>query len=82
MLSVKDKMTLDLERRWWKFPAAKEAAIRDLFSESSVRYYQRLNALIDRPEAMEYDAALVRRLQRLRARRQAVRSAAVVGFDL
>lgn len=82
MLSVKDKMTLDFERQWWKYSGAKEAAIRDRFGESSTRYYQRLNALIDRPDAMAYDALVVRRLQRIRAQRQAARSARRVGYQL
>lgn len=82
MLSVKDKMTLDFERHWWKYSGAKETAIRERFGESSTRYYQRLNALIDRPEAMEYDVLVVRRLQRLRAQRQTARSARRVGYQL
>jgi hypothetical protein len=48
-LSVKDKMTLDFERQWWKYPGAKDAAIHTHFAETTTRYYQRLNALIDRP---------------------------------
>lgn len=69
MLTVKDSMTLDFERLWWKYTAAKAAKIIELFSESETRYYQRLNALIDRPEAMAYDAVTVKRLQRLRESR-------------
>lgn len=72
-LTVLDRQTLDFERQWWKHPGAKEAAIRETFDESPVRYYQRLNALIDQPEAVEYDVLLVKRLQRLRHRRIAAR---------
>lgn len=76
MLTVKEKMTLDFERQWWKYAGAKEAAIREQFDESATRYYQRLNQLIDRPEALAHDALLVKRLRRLReARREARRSA-------
>jgi hypothetical protein len=39
------------------------------------RYYQLLNELIDRPEAAEFDPALVARLRRQRGRRQRLRSA-------
>ena len=49
---------------------------------SSTRYYQVLNALIDRPEALVHDPLLVRRLRRLRASRQRQRSARRLGFDL
>jgi hypothetical protein len=39
------------------------------------RYYQLLNALIDRPEAAEFDPVLVARLRRQRSRRYRIRSA-------
>lgn len=56
MLSVRDTMTLDLERRRWKCPGAKDAAIRDTLGEWPVGYYQRLKALLDRSEALSHDA--------------------------
>jgi uncharacterized protein DUF3263 len=77
MIDDLDQKTLEFERRWWKYPGAKDAAIREEFDESPVRYYQRLNALIDRPEAAEYDVLTVKRLRRLRdqrAERRAARS--------
>jgi hypothetical protein len=52
--------------------------VRELFSESSARYHQRLNALLDRPEALEHDPLLVRRLRRIRDRRREQRSARAV----
>lgn len=72
-LSVKDLMTLELERQRWRYDALKEAEIRLQFSESSTRYYQRLAELVDRPEALAHDPVLVRRLQRLRDQRRAAR---------
>ena len=48
----------------------------------STRYYQVLNALIDRPEALAFDPLLVRRLRRLRAARQRARSARRLGFEV
>jgi hypothetical protein len=81
MLSVKDKMTLRLEREWFKYPAAKEARIRELFSESSVAYYVRLNALVDRPEALAFDPQVVNRLRRVRERRQRLRGAGRLGWS-
>jgi hypothetical protein len=65
-LNDHQRAILDFERQWWRRAGAKEQAIRDLFDMSPTRYYQALNALLDIPEAHEYDAVLVRRLQRLR----------------
>lgn len=81
-LSERDRGILDFERQWWKFAGAKENAVREKFDMSSTRYYQVLNALIDRPEALEHDPLLVRRLRRLRAARQRQRSARRLGFEL
>jgi Protein of unknown function (DUF3263) len=80
-LSDRDLRILAFERQWWKYAGAKEQAIRDLFEMSATRYYQVLNALIDRPEAMEADPMLVKRLRRLRASRQRARSARRLGFE-
>ena len=81
-LSERDKGILDFERQWWKYAGAKESAVREKFDMSSTRYYQVLNALIDRPEALEADPLLVRRLRRLRAARQRQRSARRLGFEV
>lgn len=81
-LSDRDREILAFERQWWKYAGAKETAVRDKFDMSSTRYYQVLNALIDRPEALEADPLLVRRLRRLRATRQRQRSARRLGFEL
>jgi hypothetical protein len=81
-LSERDAAMLDFERQWWKYAGAKEQAVREKFDMSSTRYYQVLNALIDKPEALEADPLLVRRLRRLRASRQRQRSARRLGFEL
>lgn len=80
MLTEIDKQILDLERSWWRYAGAKEATIRDRFGWSATRYYQVLNHLIDRPEALEYDPMLVGRLRRLRDARRQERSARRDGF--
>jgi hypothetical protein len=59
-----------------------EQAVRDLFDMSATRYYQVLNALIDRPDALVHDPMLVKRLRRLRAARQRARSARRLGIEL
>ena len=80
-LAPRDREILAFERQWWKYAGAKEQAIRDLFDMSATRYYQVLNALIDRPEALVHDPMLVKRLRRLRTSRQRSRSARRLGFD-
>ncbi len=80
-LSERDRAVLAFERQWWKYAGAKEQAIRDLFDMSATRYYQVLNALIDRPEALVHDPMLVKRLRRLRSTRQRSRSARRLGID-
>ncbi len=80
-LSQRDVDVLAFERQWWKYAGAKEAAIKDLFDMSATRYYQVLNALIDRPEALVADPMLVKRLRRLRSTRQRTRSARRLGLD-
>lgn len=81
-LTDTEKAMLDLERRWWKYQGAKESTIRERFSVSATRYYQQLNVLIDRPEALAHDPLLVRRLRRIREHRQHQRSARRLGFEL
>ena len=81
-LSQRDAEILEFERHWWKYAGAKEQAVREKFDMSSTRYYQVLNALIDRPEALEEDPLLVRRLRRLRSSRQRQRSARRLGFEI
>ena len=82
VLSDRDREILEFERQWWKYAGAKETAVREQFDMSATRYYQVLNALIDRPEALEVDPLLVRRLRRLRAARQRARSARRLGFEV
>ena len=48
---------------------------------SATRYYQVLNTLIDKPEALVADPMLVKRLRRLRSTRQRTRSARRLGLD-
>jgi hypothetical protein len=81
-LSDRDREVLDFERQGWKYAGAKEQAVREKFDMSSTRYYQVLNALMDRPEALAHDPLLVRRLRRLRAARQRARSARRMGFEV
>ena len=81
-LSARDQEILAFERLWWKYAGAKEQAIREKFAMSATRYYQVLNALIDRPEALATDPMLVKRLRRLRSARQRARSARRLGIEV
>src|SRR4051794_14533117 len=81
-LPERDREILAFERQWWKYAGAKEQAIRELFDMSATRYYQVLNALIDRPEALAHDPMLVKRLRRMRAARQRARSARRLGVEV
>src|SRR6476469_922811 len=73
-LTRREHDILAFERQWWKYAGAKEEAIKELFDLSATRYYQVLNALVDRPEALAVDPMLVRRLRRLRRARARTRS--------
>lgn len=81
-LSERDQQILAFERLWWKYAGAKEQAVREQFDMSATRYYQVLNALIDKPEAQAFDPLLVKRLRRLRAARQRQRSARRLGIEV
>jgi Protein of unknown function (DUF3263) len=73
-LSERDLRILAFERRGWRSPGAKEQAISDVLDLPATRYYQLLNELIDKPEALAADPVLVKRLRAQRARRQRIRS--------
>ena len=60
---------LDFERQWWKYAGTKDAAIKELFDMSTKRYYEVLNSLIDRDDALAVSPLLVKRLRRLREAR-------------
>jgi hypothetical protein len=70
---------LDFEREGHRSRIAKQLAVRARFGMSPARYYQLLNRLIDRPEALQYDPMLVQRLRRLRENRRRTRFARRLG---
>jgi len=74
-LTQREREILAFERQWWKYPGLKEQAIHELFDVSPTRYYQLVNRLIDKREALEADPMLVKRLRRLRSGRRRARSA-------
>ena len=74
-LSELETRLLEFEGTWWKFAGAKESAIKELFDLNAPRYYQLLNDLIDREDALIAAPMLVKRLRRLREARMSARSA-------
>jgi hypothetical protein len=81
-LSRREHDILAYERQWWKYAGSKEEAIKELFGLSPSRYYQVLNALVERPEALAADPMLVKRLRRVRASRQKAKAARRLGFEV
>ncbi|GAB3717705.1 DUF3263 domain-containing protein [Nocardiopsis oceani] len=79
-LAEREQRILAFERQWWKFEGSKEQAIRDEFGFSATRYYQLLNGLVERPEALAFDPMTVKRLRRLRADRRRQRNARQLGI--
>ncbi|GEP38909.1 hypothetical protein NPS01_25720 [Nocardioides psychrotolerans] len=73
-LTNQDHAILTFERQWWKFAGAKETAVLDRFGVTSTRYYQRLNWIIDHPDALATEPLVVRRLLRLRDARTSART--------
>lgn len=65
-----DLSILRFEHTRWRYPGAKDDEIRRRFDMSPTRFYQRLNAIIDRPAALIAEPQLVHRLQRLRGERR------------
>lgn len=72
-LTDDQRAMLDFEREHWRYPAGKEAEVRQRFDLSLVGYQKRLNALLDEPGALAYAPSTVRRLRRLRQKRLAAR---------
>ncbi|MGW3077111.1 MULTISPECIES: DUF3263 domain-containing protein [unclassified Kitasatospora] len=72
-LSERERAVLALEARQWRTAGAKERAIREELGLSPTRYYQVLNALLDREEALAHAPVLVNRLRRVREARRGAR---------
>ncbi|UEJ82108.1 DUF3263 domain-containing protein [Brachybacterium halotolerans subsp. kimchii] len=65
-LTAQERAILAMEERTFRYVGAKERRIREELALTPTAYYVRLNALLDRPEALRAAPALV---HRLRARR-------------
>lgn len=80
-LSDRERAILAFERQWWRYVGAKENAIRDQFGVSPTRYYQLLNQLLEKPEALRADPMLVKRLRKTRSARARKRVARRLGIE-
>lgn len=74
-LSDLEVAILEFERNWWRYAGAKEASIKEFFNMDAPKYYQLLNDLIDREDALFASPMLVKRLRRLREARTKARTA-------
>ena len=82
-LTDHEQAVLDFERSWWTEDGVKEVLIEERLEMTSSRYYQVLNELLDRPDALDHDPMVVRRLRRLRDRKRRARlDAAAAGGRL
>lgn len=72
-LSDLEVRILDFERQWWRYAGAKEIGIKEQFDLSTREYYELLNNLIDRDDALDASPLLIKRLRRLREARLARR---------
>lgn len=72
-LTEREMRIIIFERQWWKHAGSKERKIASEFGLNALQYYQVLNDLIDRPEALAYDPMVVRRLRKTREERRQLR---------
>jgi hypothetical protein len=61
-----DKQILDFASRRYRYPGAQAEAITVELQMRPTRYWQRLNFLLDQPEALAYAPVTVNRYRRLR----------------
>lgn len=70
VINERQQAMLEFERTFWTFDEPKETLVRARFQCSADEYYAELNELLEKPEALEHDPLVVRRLQRQRVRRR------------
>jgi hypothetical protein len=73
-MNDRDREYLEFESLWWYQRGNKETEIVRRFEVSAIRYYRRLNLIIDDPEALESYPQLVNRLRRIRSERVTART--------
>ena len=76
MLTEQERRILAFEGTWWTHQGAKAALVLEHFGLPPERYTVLLAELVDRPEALEAEPLVVRRLRRLRDRNRRARQGA------
>lgn len=71
-----DKQLLYFERQHPRPGGMKDYLIREELGLAPTSYFQRLNTLLDDPEAYLFDPQLVKRLRRMRDQRRQTRASA------
>lgn len=69
-LTALERGVLELEDLRWRYPGAKDQAIRERLALTPTAYYQMLNGLLDREAAVAFRPLLVQRLRRVRGTRR------------
>jgi hypothetical protein len=73
-LTDTDRALLDFAGKTYKYEGKKWSDVSEQFGMNLTRYYQRLNHLIDHPEAEAYAPQTVNRYRRMRQERLDARS--------
>lgn len=74
-MTVREHMAIALATRHFKFEGARETDAREQLGMSATRFWQYVNALLDRPDVLAAYPREVYRLQRLRDLRRRRRRA-------
>ena len=74
MLTVRESMAITLAARRYKHGGAKDSDILDQLGMTPTRFWQYVNALLDRPDVLAAYPSEVKRLQRLRDQRRRARA--------
>lgn len=69
-LTPLEESILAIEREYPKYGGPKDDVIRTRLDLSPANYFQVLNTLMDRPEAMEHDPQTIGRLHRVREQKR------------
>ena len=70
VLTEREKDILEFEQSWWSLSIPREQAVRDRFQLTETEYVEVLEMLIATEAALEAEPLLVRRLRRMKDRRQ------------
>jgi hypothetical protein len=69
-LTEREMAIIDFERTWWTLDATRDDLIHARFDCTPEAFGVELAALVDSPDALDYDPLVVRRLRRHRDRRR------------